>query len=81
MQTEQDSAAGPQGEGGRLQEAARPQVSASVLRGGHKERRNWEEFGSERSLAGKSGGRGEEKKRKMRKKERDDSDMILYVFV
>lgn len=61
VQPERDSAAGPPGEGGRQQEAARPQVSVSALRGGRKERRNWEKSGSERSLAGSSGGRGEEK--------------------
>lgn len=63
MQPERDSVAGPPIEGGRLQEAARPQVSAWGLRGGRKERRNWEESGSEKSLAGKSGGRGEKKRR------------------
>lgn len=61
MQPERGSAEGPPGEGGRQQEAARPQVSVSVLRGGRKERRNWETSGSERSLAGSSGGRREEK--------------------
>lgn len=56
-QPERGNAAEPPGEGGHLQGVAQPQVFASAVRGGRRERRNWEESGCERSLAGKSAGR------------------------